>query len=311
MAIQWFPGHMNKARKEVKETLPLIDIVIEVLDARLPYSSENPMIGALGEGKTRLKLLTKSDLADPDKTALWLDYFKREKAIDALALTTEHPEQIRRLTGHIRRLLPDREGSHKTINVMIMGIPNVGKSTLINTLAGRNIAKTGNEPAVTKGQQKIKLEQGILLFDTPGMLWPKVENPNSAYRLATTGAIKDTAISHLDVAYFAADFMLRDYPQRLRERYGLDALPEPGTASAEIELLELIGARRGCLSGGGRVDLERVATLFLNELRNGSLGPITLEVPSMIEPEEREVERLKAEKAARDEERKARRKQKK
>ena len=305
MSIQWYPGHMHKAKKEVIEILPLIDIVVEVIDARIPYSSSNPMLHKLTATKKQLKVLTKSDLADESKTQQWLQFFKQFENLEAISVTTKQPAQIRQLVEQCKNLCADHQQRHKTINVMILGIPNVGKSTLINTLAGKTIAKTGNEPAVTKGQQRINLKNGIMLFDTPGMLWPKVENPLSAYRLATTGAIKDTAISYVDVAYFAADFMLKHYPDRLRERYGLDTLP-----TTEIEFLELAGQKRGCLTSGGRVDLERISPLFLNELRSGLLGPLTLETPEQIEPEQQEVEKSKAEKTLRDEERKRQRKQK-
>ncbi len=293
MSIQWFPGHMNKARKQVKETLPQIDLIIEVLDARIPYSSENPMIAELRSDKPCIKVLTKSDLAEENLTRQWLEHFEQSSNVKALALTTQQPKKTKQLTELCRKILPAKDKSHKTINVMIMGIPNVGKSTLINTLAGKVIAKAGNEPAVTKGQQKINLRNGIMLFDTPGMLWPKVENEKSSYRLATTGAIKDTAMSYDDVAFFAVDYLLRAYPQRLIDRYKLDALP-----LTELEFLETVGQKRGCLTRGGRVDLEKISTIVLTELRSGALGPLTLETPEMIQQEMIEVEKQIALKAA-------------
>ncbi len=305
MSIQWFPGHMNKARKQVKELLPQIHLIIEVLDARIPFSSENPMIGELRGDKPCIKVLTKSDLADPDITERWLHYLDKQKGIKAIAVTTKQPDIMRQLIPLCRKMLPERDRGHNDIHVMIMGIPNVGKSTLINTLAGKNIAKTGNEPAVTKGQQRINLRNGIMLFDTPGMLWPKVESEKSSYRLATTGAIKDTAMSYEDVAFFAADFLLSHYPEGLKERYQLDVLP-----ANELDLLEAIGHKRGCLRSGGKVDLEKVSTILLNELRSGALGRLSLEVPEQIAQETLEVERLLKEKAAKKEARKNSRKKK-
>ena len=293
MSIQWFPGHMNKARKQIEEILPQIHLVIEVLDARIPFSSENPMIGKLRGDKPCIKVLTKSDLADPVMTEQWIEYLDKKQGVKALALTTRQPEKTQTIIDLCRKMLPEKDKGHNDIHVMIMGIPNVGKSTLINTLAGKTIAKTGNEPAVTKGQQRINLRNGIMLFDTPGMLWPKVESEQGSYRLATTGAIKDTAMSYDDVAFFAADFLLKHYPELLSARYQLDELP-----NTELEFLEVIGKKRGCLRAGGKVDLEKISTILLNELRAGTLGPITLESPEQTEHETLIVEKLIAEKAA-------------
>ncbi|MFA7553211.1 MAG: ribosome biogenesis GTPase YlqF [Spongiibacteraceae bacterium] len=293
MSIQWFPGHMNKARKQIKEILPQIHLIIEVLDARIPFSSENPMIAQLRGEKPCIKVMTKSDLADPAITEQWLQYFEREQGIKAIALTTKNPEKIRDLIDLCRQMLPARDKGHNDIHVMIMGIPNVGKSTLINMLAGKSIAKTGNEPAVTKGQQRINLRNGIMLFDTPGMLWPKVESEKGSYRLASTGAIKDTAMSYDDVAFFAADYLLKNYPELLKQRYQLTDLP-----ATELEFLETIGLRRGCLRSGGRVDLEKISTIFLNEYRAGTLGRITLETPEMTQVETVEVAAQIAEREA-------------
>jgi ribosome biogenesis GTPase A len=178
---------------------------------------------------------------------------------------------------------------------MVTGIPNVGKSTLINCLAGKHIANTGDEPAITKGQQRINLRNGIMLLDTPGILWPKIDHPNSSYRLATTGAIKDTAMSYEDVAYFAAEFCLAHYPDQLLQRFNLTELPETETA-----LLETLGKQRGCLRGGNRIDFERASTIFINELRDGKLGQMTLETPDVIAQEIQQVAIMKAEKDERE-----------
>lgn len=301
MSIQWYPGHMNKARKQIIDLLPQVDLVIEVTDARIPYSSENPLLASLRGNKPCIKVLTKSDLADQEITEQWINYFDQKKGLKGIALTTNQPAQMRQLLDLCRAMLPEKDKGVQSIKALIMGIPNVGKSTLINILAGKIIAKTGNEPAVTKGQQRIKLEDGIILFDTPGMLWPKVENPNSGYRLAASGAIKDTAMDYDDVAFYAAKYLLAAYPDRLKERYELDKLPE-----TELEFLETIGEKRGCLRNGGRVDLNKVSMMFLNEMRSGTLGCISLETPEMMEKEEVEVTRIKEEKERKEAERKAR-----
>jgi len=199
-SIQWFPGHMNKARNEIKEIMPQMDVVIEVIDARIPYSSENPMVAALRGHKPVIKILNKADLADPELTAAWIDDLEQQSQVKAIACDTNKASDVQRILQLCKKLVPNKVGTGRQIKAMIMGIPNVGKSTLINTLAGRSVAKTGDEPAVTKSQQLIKLDDDIMLYDTPGMLWPKVENANSGYRLAATGGIRDTAFDFADVA---------------------------------------------------------------------------------------------------------------
>ncbi|HMU87386.1 MAG TPA: ribosome biogenesis GTPase YlqF, partial [Agitococcus sp.] len=242
MSINWFPGHMNKAIREIREILPKVDLVIEVLDARLPYSSSNPVIAKFCSDKPSLKLLTKSDLADPIITEQWLAYFRQQSQTQALAITTEKPEQIRGLIGDIKQMLAGKEDKLGNLTALITGIPNVGKSTLINTLAGKQIAKAANEPAVTQGQQRIDLRNGLILIDSPGILWPKIENPKSGYRLALAGSIKNTAMNHEDVACFGAEFFLKQYPEFMKKRFKLEDLP-----SHEVEFLEIIGKQRGCL----------------------------------------------------------------
>ena len=291
MSIQWYPGHMRKASNEMIETLPLVNVVIEVLDARIPYSSSNPFIHELSSDKPHIKLLNKTDLADASITKQWQDYFEQQKNTKTLGLDLKNYDPSKQIIDLINRLSPQKEGRNTL--AMVTGIPNVGKSSLINCLAGKHITRTGDEPAVTKGQQKINLRNGIMLLDTPGILWPKIENPESSYRLATTGAIKDTAVNYEDLAFFAADFLLKQYPERLQDRFKLDRLPH-----TEIEFLEVVGAQRGCLRAGGRVDLERVSTIFINELRAGVFGPLGFETPAMVELEMQHVETLKAEKEA-------------
>jgi ribosome biogenesis GTPase A len=287
MAIQWYPGHMHKAQKQMKEVMPTVDLIIEVLDARIPYSSENPLVSTLRGDTPCIKVLNKSDLADPELTAAWVVALEEEQGVKALPLSTLQPGQTKQLLDLCRAMVPNKGTADKPIHTMICGIPNVGKSTLINTLAGRMIAKTGNEPAVTKAQQKIRLEGSITLLDTPGILWPKFDNIASGYRLATTGAVKDTAMSYDDVAAFAAEYLLEAYPELLRRRYGLDVLPE-----GEVEFLEAMGLKRGCLVRGGHVDFVKAATIFLNELRDGTLGLITLETPTMVAVEKVQTEAL-------------------
>ncbi len=293
MAIQWYPGHMHKARKEIEEAMPQVDLVIEVLDARIPYSSENPMVAKLRGDKPCIKLLNKSDLADPEVTAQWIEYLEREQGVKASAITTLQPGIVKMIPDLCRKLVPNRDKTEKDIRTMIMGIPNVGKSTIINTLAGRVIAKTGNEPAVTKSQQRINLRNGIVLSDTPGILWPKVDNEASSYRLAVTGAIKDTAMEYEDVALFAAAYFLKAYPQEICERYNLSELP-----TDDMALLEAIGRKRGALRPGGRIDLHKASEVVLHDYRSGRIGLLSLETPAMAEVEKAEVERILAEKAA-------------
>jgi ribosome biogenesis GTPase A len=299
MPIQWFPGHMHKASKEIRKILPKVDIVIEILDARIPHSSDNPMLAEIRGDKPCIKVLNKSDLADPERTREWQAYLEREQGVKTLALSTDQVDKVKQLTGLCHKMLPGRDDGIKSIHAMIMGIPNVGKSTLINILAGKSITKTGNEPAITKTQQRIRLDDAIVLSDTPGVLWAKFDHENIGYRLATTGAIKDTAIDHDDVAFFAVNYLKQHYPEELKRRYELEHLPD-----SELELLELIGAKRGCLRAGGQVELDKVGKLLLNELRAGLLGRITLETPAEIEQELVETRILKEQKAARKEARK-------
>ncbi len=292
MQIQWFPGHMHKARVQMKETIPKVDLVIEVLDARIPYSSENPMLEELRGKKPCLKILNKSDLADPVMTKTWLGFLEKKNGIKARATTTDDRKTIRQLSGLIVQMLP-HIGEGKTITTMIAGIPNVGKSTIINILANKKVAKTGNEPAVTKSQQRFHIGNGVTLLDTPGVLWPNVENLYSGYRLATIGSIKETAMEYADAAFFSAEFMLKHFPDRLRDRYGLELLP-----TSNMEFIEMLGRKRGCLGKAGIVDIDRASKIFVTELRQGKLGQLTLETPEMMVAEKLDTEKRIAEKAA-------------
>ncbi|WP_049722468.1 ribosome biogenesis GTPase YlqF [Gilvimarinus polysaccharolyticus] len=285
--LQWYPGHMHKAQKEMREVLPEVDLVIEVLDSRIPFSSENPMIQKLRGDKPVVKVLSKSDLADPENIALWQEHFESQHNTKTLAISTDDPNRMKMLPDLCRKLVPLTGTGYKKLRAMILGIPNVGKSTLINTLAGRAVAKTGNEPAVTKRQQKIWLADDFMLLDTPGILWPKQQFENSSYRLAFTGAIKDTAMAYDDVAYFGAGYLLKNYPEALKERYQLTDLPDH-----EVEFLEIIAKRRGCLGAGGIADFNKISELFVNDFRIGMLGRISLETPEMVAREVIEGERL-------------------
>lgn len=304
--IQWFPGHMNKARNEVKEIMPQMDVIIEVLDARIPYSSENPMVATLRGDKPVIKILNKADLADPEMTQAWMDYFEQEDGVKALAFDDNKAVDVHRIIELCKRLMPNKAESGRQIKAMILGIPNVGKSTLINTLAGRAVARTGNEPAVTKSQQLIKLDGGIMLYDTPGMLWPKVENANSGYRLAATGGIRDTAFDFDDVAGYTAEYLLQAYPELLKERYKIEELPK-----TDGEFFEIAGRNRGLLKKGGVVDIYRMSEILVNELRSGTIGRISLETPDMREAEEAVVAEqriaLEEKKLAKEEEKRLRR----
>ncbi|MFM5336102.1 ribosome biogenesis GTPase YlqF [Aeromonas enteropelogenes] len=305
MSINWFPGHMHKARKEIAEVMPQVDVIIEMLDARIPFSSENPLVPELRGDTPVIKVLNKADLADPEITALWVAHMEQEKGIKALPLTQQEPEKIKQLLTLCHEMLPERNLELRGVRAMIMGIPNVGKSTLINTLAGRTIARTGNEAGVTKSQQRIKLDNNVILTDTPGFLWPKLNPPSCGYRLAITAAIKDTVYDYADIAMFAADYFLKAYPERIQARYQIDALPE-----TEIELLDLIARQRGFMRKGGLSDLHKASEILVNEFRSGLLGRISLETPEMVSREiveaEAEAEQKAKEKAEREEERQAR-----
>lgn len=304
-SIQWYPGHMHKARKEIEEAIPRVDVIIEVLDARIPFSSENPMISRIRKEKPCVKVLNKRDLADPEMTKLWIEHLEKENGVKAIAITTTETSEVHKITELCRKLAPNREDIGKQIRTMIMGIPNVGKSTIINTLAGRVVAKTGNQPAVTRQQQRINLQNGIVLSDTPGILWPKVENPHSGFRLAATGAVKDTAMDYDEVAFYTVEYLAKAYPEKIKERYQIEDLPE-----TDIELMEAIGEKRGCLRAGGRIDIYKASEILLNDLRSGTLGQITLEKPEMITKEliqvEIEAERKTEEKAKKKAERRKR-----
>lgn len=289
--IQWYPGHMHKASQAVKKILPQVSLVIEVIDARLPFSSENPMLARLRRDKPCIKVINKVDLSDPERLKYWQDYLERDNNIKTLSCHTEN-NVIQQLPALCRAMLPAKQNRSAMIYAMIAGIPNVGKSTLINQLAGRSIARTGNEAALTRLQQRIEISDQLTLIDTPGVLWPNIEVENSGYRLAATGAIRDTALDLQDVAWFIAEFLRQDYPQLLQQRYALDELP-----GSEIELLEAIARKRGCIVSGGQVDFEKVSRLLIAELRSGEIGRICMETPDSMDRELAELAIIREKKA--------------
>ncbi|MBR4960249.1 MAG: ribosome biogenesis GTPase YlqF [Clostridia bacterium] len=281
--IQWFPGHMAKTRRLMKENLALVDIVFELVDARIPQSSRNPEIAQLTEGKPVLTLLTKSSLADPAVTKAWMQYYSDQNdgrftlAIDCV--TGEGMNQIepmvRKALAEKLKRYADKGMQGRRIKAMIVGIPNVGKSTLINQISGRKGAKAENRPGVTRGKQWVTVDSGLLLLDTPGILWPKFEDPNVGMMLAYTGAVKENIIDTEELACHLMELLQKYYPQVLAERYKIE-LPD-GTPG--YELLEEAGRKRGYLLARGEIHTERMAKVLLDEYRSGKLGHFTLEAP--------------------------------
>ena len=277
MAIQWYPGHMNAARKKAAETMENTDLVIEVVDARLPEASCNPMVEELRLFRQRpcLKILNKTDLADPDATAAWVAYYNAQEGVTAFAMTTKKPADVARVLPLAKSLAPHRGVPTKPLRIMIMGIPNVGKSTLMNALLKKRVAKVGDEPAVTKMQQKLYLDKNTVLVDTPGMLWPKIAIPSDGLMLAASHAIGANALIEDEVAVFLAEELLKRYPQLITERYGIKI--------AEVDaigVVEGIAARRGYRQKGGDLDFEKAAHTLLLDYRSGTLGRISLETPA-------------------------------
>ena len=275
MPINWFPGHMNSTRQAIKDRVKAgLDVVIELLDARLPGSSSNPLLAALTTGRPSLKVLNKQDLADPAQTEAWLAFYHAQPHTRAIPLDAGDKAPARALIKACRELAPLRGDMHKPLRVLICGIPNVGKSTLINTLVGKKAAKTGDEPGITKLEQKFVLENGFYLFDTPGMLWPRIAIEQSGYHLAASGAIGRNAFDEEEVALELIAVLKRRYPERLLQRYGLAEL------GADDAVLEAIGVKRGAKIRGGAVQMHKAAEALLIDYRQGLLGRITLETPA-------------------------------
>jgi ribosome biogenesis GTPase A len=265
---------MTKARRELAALIPSQDVVIEVIDARLPKASSNPLITELRRTKPAIKVLTKSDLADPEITRAWVQHFEREPNVRAFAATTERPQESRKRIAELSRNLAAHRGPDKAVRALIAGVPNVGKSTLLNTLMNKAVAKVGDKPAVTKEQQAVTLANGMQITDSPGLMWPKIEDESRAFRLALVGSIPDTAIDYLTIGIFGARYLLEKYPQLLLARYKLDTKPPEAQA-----LIEEIGRRRGALKKGGTVDLHKAAEMFVQEVRKGVIGRISFEIP--------------------------------
>jgi len=274
MTIKWYPGHMGKAQEEMAEAIRKIDVIIEVLDARLPFSSSNHQLEEMRRNKPCIKLLNKNDLADPLVTKAWVRNFETVSGVRALPMSAKQHSETKQLLKLCKLLAPNRGRPGFPVRVMVFGIPNSGKSTLINTLAGKRMAKVGDKPAITTCAQKIDLHNGIILSDTPGLLWPDMSDQEVAYRLATSGAIGASALDYTNVGIFAAEYMMRRYPELLKSRYKLLELPESPTA-----MIEAIGRCLGCLASGGVVDQHRASEAFLRELRAGKLGRVSFEEP--------------------------------
>lgn len=281
MAIQWFPGHMTSARKKAEETLEHIDVVIEVLDARVPAASHNPMIEEMRNFRQRpnLKILNKADLADPQITQAWLNYFNSQPNTKAVALSCKKPGDAKKIPGLCQQLAPHRGTPLKPLRMMIMGIPNVGKSTLMNALLNRRAAKVGDEPAVTKSQQRFDLSDSLNITDTPGMMWPKIEHESDGYLLAASHAIGRNAVIDEDVAEFLGNLLLKQYPALMNTRYKLDAMKLDVNSIDGIDLLEAIAKRRSYKRNDGEWDMERTAMALLTDYRSGAIGRVSLESP--------------------------------
>ncbi|MGN8645017.1 ribosome biogenesis GTPase YlqF [Gracilibacillus sp. HCP3S3_G5_1] len=280
MTIQWFPGHMAKAKREVQEKLKLVDFVIELVDARAPASSENPLLQQILNQKPKMVVLMKNDLADPVMTKAWLDHFL-EQGIVAISVNVNDRKDIQYVIQKAKEMAKEKMDRLKKKGVrprparaMIIGIPNVGKSTLINRLVQKKIAKTGDKPGVTKNQQWIKVKKDFELLDTPGILWPKFEEQIVGYRLAAIGTIKDQLLPIEDIAAFVIEYLQETYPSVLQERYKVTEDNEDMN-----EIFEHIGKGRGCLESGGKVNFEKTAEIILQDLRSGRLGRVTLEQP--------------------------------
>ena len=280
MNIQWYPGHMTKTRRQIEADLKQVDAVCEIVDARIPVSSRNPDIDAICGDKPRIVILNRMDLADPAATRIWVEHF-RKKGMAAVPTDCKSRRGISEFEPAVRSVLQEKiqrnaaRGMNRPLRVMIVGIPNVGKSTLINQISGRKGAKAENRPGVTRGKQWVTVNNGLLLLDTPGILWPRFDDPQVGMMLAYTGAVKEGVIDIEELACFLMELLWRRYPQAVKDRYGIDM---PADAKG-YELLEAAGRKRGFLVARGEINTERMAKVLLDEYRGGKLGKFTLEIP--------------------------------
>ena len=279
--VQWFPGHMAKTRRIMASNLKLVDAVVEITDARIPFSSRNPEMKRIVGSKPRLVLLNKADSADPEVTAMWLDYYAKQ-GITALATDCRSGKNVSKFYGKLKELLKDdiekwnaKGMSGRPIRIMIVGIPNVGKSSFINRLAGSRLAKVEDRPGVTRGKQWVKLDEGFELLDMPGVLWPKFEDPSVGFALAVTGAIKEDVFDREQAVELLLDLLIRRYPQDLQTKYAV-SLEQGDDVNA---VMAKIAVARGCLKSGGLLDLDKVIQLVLRDFRAGRLGRFTIDEP--------------------------------
>ncbi|MDO4296284.1 MAG: ribosome biogenesis GTPase YlqF [bacterium] len=292
MNIQWYPGHMTKAKRNMQEDIKLIDLIIELVDARVPFSSRNPDIDELGKNKARLVLLNKSDLADERRNEQWMQYFQKQ-GFQVVKINAKNGSGLKQIQAAVQEACKEkierdrRRGIlNRPVRAMVVGIPNVGKSTFINAFAGKACTKTGNRPGVTKGNQWIRLNKSLELLDTPGILWPRFENQQVGLHLAFIGSINDEILNKDELAAELLLFLSQNYPKSLAERYGLGSLEQVQSVAEGYRLLEEIAKLRGCLMKGGEADCAKAANLLLDDFRSGKLGRLTLEVPENEEESE-------------------------
>lgn len=281
MNIQWFPGHMKKAERQIEEDIHLVDVVYELLDARIPYSSKNPDIDKLCSNKPKIILLNKSDLADEFKTKEWIKYYSANN-VHVIPVCTQTGDGLKQLNTLTQKVLSDKIKQQqekgivgKGVKALVVGVPNVGKSSFINKISGKASTKTGDRPGVTKGKQWISAANNLQLLDTPGILWPKFDDINIGFNLAFTGAIRDDIIDVEELGVKLCEFLKNNYQVALVERFKLQELPDDN-----YDLLQLIGRKRGCVISGGEIDTRKASILLLDDFRGGKLGKITLELPN-------------------------------